>query len=440
MHDEIARFAPFPLVVVSRSHTIDEANEPFANWARRRADDLVGVGVAEVLGTSDETLAAALAGDNRDGIPLQLSGGGSVIIRATRISEARTIIALDPAWDVDRSPAGLTRSLGQRERDRLQLLLSASVAFANTQSERELGELLSETARRAFNASACSVHTGEAGNYTLVAGDNRLEAFWPDTSPQRGQLTVQLGRVVLIESPESGDAEMPGFGIGDTLRRAGVCSVLASPISDAEAPLGAFVLYFDQPRTFDGQAVPLAEALAQLAAQVFVRLRLEAQIRRAAMMDEVTGLPNRRLFEENMQQARATSSERAAVLFLDLDGFKSVNDTLGHAMGDTILQQVADRLRHVFRQEDSIARYGGDEFIAAFHVSDQTDAIELADRARAAIAAPFSVLPPELSLTASIGVAVAAEDHPIDGLIRLADQAMYVAKAQGGDQAIIQTA
>jgi len=438
MHDEIARFAPFPIAVISQAHVIEEVNDPFVNWAARPREELVGLMLAGLLGTSDIVLSAALTGDNRDGIPIAGGDGGAVVIRATRISGARSIIALDPAWDADRSPAGQTRALGQRERDRLQLLLSASVAFANTRNETELGELLSETARRAFNASACSVHTGEAGNYTLVAGDNLLEKVWPEAAPQRGRMTVEIGQVVLIESPEQADRSLPG--LGDTLRRAGVCSALAAPITDSGDALGALVLYFDQPRTFDAQAVPLAEALAQLAAQVFVRLRLEARLRRAAMLDEVTGLPNRRLFEENFHQAQALPTEQAAVLFLDLDGFKDVNDTLGHAMGDTVLQQVAERLRTVFRQEDSIARYGGDEFIAAFHVSEPSDAVELADRARAAIAEPFAQLPRELAITASIGVSVAPVDYPIDRLIRLADQAMYTAKNQGGDQAVIRLA
>jgi diguanylate cyclase (GGDEF)-like protein len=219
-----------------------------------------------------------------------------------------------------------------------------------------------------------------------------------------------------------------------------VYSVIAAPIIEDGTPFGAFACYFDQPRIFDDQAVPLAEALAQLAGQVLVRLRLEARLRRAAMLDEVTGLPNRRLFDENLQQTVRAPAEQIAVLFVDLDGFKAINDTLGHATGDAVLRDVAIRLTAVFRQEDSIARYGGDEFIAALHVADTADAIMLADRARAAIAEPFLYLPPELGITASVGIA--ATDGSVAGLsiehlIRLADQAMYAAKRSGGDQAVV---
>jgi diguanylate cyclase (GGDEF)-like protein len=333
-----------------------------------------------------------------------------------------------------------TQALGRRESERLQLLLSASVAFAKTRSEEELGELLSETARRAFNATACSVHTGEPGSYAHVAGDNMLAAVWPTDAPPRAGVTVQLGRVVTIETPEEADAIVPGIGLSEIFRRAGVFSIIGAPIIEDGTPFGAFACYFDQPRTFDDQAVPLAEALAQLAGQVLVRLRLEARLRRAAMLDEVTGLPNRRLFDENLQQTQRAPAEQIAVLFVDLDGFKAINDSLGHATGDAVLKEVATRLSAVFRQEDAIARYGGDEFIAALHVADTADAIELADRARAAIAEPFFGIPPGLNITASVGIAITDGDgagQSIDHLIRLADQAMYAAKRGGGDQSIV---
>ncbi|MET0843343.1 MAG: sensor domain-containing diguanylate cyclase, partial [Mycetocola sp.] len=420
-----------------------DANIALEVWASRPTGTLVGMTLAEVLGVDDDELAAALATGNPGGVRLPSTTHSyqetrsSIVIRAVRISEGHTIVAFDPELA---AVGDQTRALGLRESERLQLLLSASVAFANTRSEEELGELLSETARRAFNANACSVHTGEEGTYALVAGENMLAGVWPDDAPPRAGLTVQLGHVVTIETPEDADTVVPGIGLGDIFRRAGVCSVIGAPIIEDGTPFGAFACYFDQHRTFDDQAVPLAEALAQLAGQVLVRLRLEARLRRAAMLDEVTGLPNRRLFDENLQQTQPALTEQIAVLFVDLDGFKAINDTLGHSTGDAVLKEVAERLTNVFRHEDTIARYGGDEFIAALHVADTSDAIELADRARAAIARPFRGLPRELDITASVGIAVADADAAgttIDQLIRAADQAMYAAKRDGGDRAIV---
>ncbi|MEY9852245.1 diguanylate cyclase (GGDEF)-like protein [Leifsonia sp. EB41] len=440
--DEVARTQPFPRALVDRSYVIVDANMALEVWASRRSGALVGEPLATVLGVDPDELSAALATGNPGGIRLASTAHGyqetrsSVVIRAVRISGGQTIVAFDPELA---AVGERTLALGRRESDRLQLLLSASVAFAKTQTEEELGELLSETARRAFNATACSVHTGEPGSYSLVAGNNMLESVWPEDAPPRAGAAVEFGHVITIQTPAEADAFLPEISLSTIFDRAGVHAVIGAPIIEDGIPFGAFACYFDQPRAFDDQAVPLAEALAQLAGQVLVRLRLEARLRKAAMLDEVTGLPNRRLFDENLQQTERAHTDKVAVLFIDLDGFKAINDTLGHAAGDTVLKAVAERLSQTFRQEDMIARYGGDEFIAALHVADTTDALELADRARAAIAEDFAGIPPELSITASVGIAITNEvtGQSIDHLIRLADQAMYAAKRGGGDQAVV---
>lgn len=441
--EEVARMQPFPRALIDSSRVVIDSNLALEVWANREPGMLIGMPLATVLGVDDDELSAALRTGNPGGIRLDSTAHGyqetrsSVVIRAVRISGGRTIVAFDPELA---AVGEQTRALGRRESDRLQLLLSASVAFAKTRTEEELGELLSETARRAFNATACSVHTGEPGTYELVAGENLLASAWPEDAPPRAGTAVRLGRVVTIQSQAEADAVVPAIGLTSIFQRAGVHAVIAAPIIEDGIPFGAFSCYFDQPRSFDDQAVPLAEALAQLAGQVLVRLRLEARLRRAAMLDEVTGLPNRRLFDENLQQTERTHPDQIAVLFVDLDGFKAINDSLGHAAGDEVLKEVASRLTRVFRQEDMIARYGGDEFIAALHVADTSVALDLADRARAAVAEEFKGVPPELSITASVGIAITDGDvagQSIDQLIRLADQAMYAAKRGGGDQAVV---
>ena len=185
--------------------------------------------------------------------------------------------------------------------------------------------------------------------------------------------------------------------------------------------------------------MPLAEALSNQAAQAVARVRLEETLRRAAMHDEVTGLPNRRLVEEDVTRTLLPEYPALSVIFIDLDGFKAVNDRLGHAAGDALLREVGVRLRAVIRAHDVLGRFGGDEFIAVAAVESPGDASALADRIRVAIAEPYADLPEDLRITASVGVVTVPNDGaPImDQLVRAADHAMYEAKMAGGDRIVV---
>ncbi len=165
------------------------------------------------------------------------------------------------------------------------------------------------------------------------------------------------------------------------------------------------------------------------------RCQAEERIAHLAHHDALTGLPNRVLFRERMDGAiaRARFGEGFAVLCLDLDRFKEVNDALGHPVGDALLCAVADRLRAELRDTDTLARLGGDEFALIQSCADQPgDATALARRLVEAVAAPFQIDGHQISVGTSIGVALAPGDglHP-DALLRAADMALYRAKADG---------
>ena len=224
----------------------------------------------------------------------------------------------------------------------------------------------------------------------------------------------------------------------EVFRRAGIHAAIAAPLAYDGGPIGAFICYFDHPRDFDDEAVPLAEALADQAAQAITRVRLETTLRRDSMIDATTGLPSRRLFEDEAMLSLAGDVTAVCVLFIDLDGFKAVNDKLGHAAGDLLLGQVGQRLKSLVREGDSIGRFGGDEFIAVAAVHDESEGRALAERIRGAIERPFAGMPDDLAVTASIGLVVAfspqAREYTLDYLIRAADHAMYEAKSAGGNR------
>lgn len=164
----------------------------------------------------------------------------------------------------------------------------------------------------------------------------------------------------------------------------------------------------------------------------------QRKIRHLAHHDSLTGLPNRFLFEDRLQHSitQATRSEQPCVLlFLDIDGFKVINDTLGHAVGDDLLREIGHRLRRTLRDSDTVARLGGDEFVILADGTAPPDAAGLARKILTQLRQPYEVAGELLAVTGSIGIAV-YPDNGANGqaLMRAADMAMYTAKADGRDR------
>jgi diguanylate cyclase (GGDEF)-like protein/PAS domain S-box-containing protein len=167
------------------------------------------------------------------------------------------------------------------------------------------------------------------------------------------------------------------------------------------------------------------------------RKRMEVELERLALYDPLTGLPNRALFGDRLRHvlARRGRETATAVYFLDLDRFKRINDSLGHGAGDEVLREVAERLSAVVRPEDTVARFGGDEFtVLCESVGGVLEAVSIADRLQRPLRQPLRAGGAELRLSASIGVALVEADDNGDGqhLIEDADAAMYRAKERGG--------
>jgi diguanylate cyclase (GGDEF)-like protein len=189
-------------------------------------------------------------------------------------------------------------------------------------------------------------------------------------------------------------------------------------------------------RRVDERTAKLFEANRQLELEMIHRERSQAKIRYLAHYDALTGLPNRVLFREQLEEAFARSKqsgETLAILFLDLDGFKSVNDTLGHSIGDALLKSIADRLRDSLGETDRIARLGGDEF-AVVQVSGEQPASAAALGAKLIELASRSCVIDghQLEIGASVGIAVSIGGNvDPEQLLKSADLAMYSAKADG---------
>jgi c-di-GMP-specific phosphodiesterase len=208
-------------------------------------------------------------------------------------------------------------------------------------------------------------------------------------------------------------------------------SAWSQPLRAADGEvLGTFALYRDHVHRPDADEIAFVTAAAQLGALAIERDRSDRALEVAATVDELTGLPNRRVLLQQLQQRLDTTPTSVAVLFLDVDQFKLINDSLGHPAGDLVLVELADRLRSTIPQDHLIARFGGDEFVVVIGTGRRAVVDDVADRVEAAMVQPFPTPGGEYVLGASMGMAVADGDADAHSLIRDADTAMYAAKAR----------
>ena len=236
------------------------------------------------------------------------------------------------------------------------------------------------------------------------------------------------------DGPDAWDAEAAGTTSRHRHRRitvqthSGATHALAVKISPSMPYFGSVELrQLDQLADMVGLAIERCEMAEQMAFQ--------------ASHDGLTGLANRNMFMERLDEAmRHVGRRRAAlaVLFIDLDRFKLVNDRADHTAGDRVLREMADRLTAMTRGVDLVARFGGDEFVAFAEVDHEADALDMAERIRTGLSAPVALDGGHLAVTASVGVVVTTDGSTSPAaLLRDADNAMYEAKRSGRDQVVV---
>jgi diguanylate cyclase (GGDEF)-like protein len=292
-----------------------------------------------------------------------------------------------------------------------------------------------------------------AAGVTLISPglDPRYIAASSGSALRFEQLQTELGEGPCVAAYHSGEAisapdlryeeRFPGF-----TRRAldaGLLAVFTFPLRHGDVQLGALDLYRDTPGPLSTGSLRAAQTLADVAAAYLINAQARAdlqdasdQSRKAALHDPLTGLPNRALILERLDHAflrGRRTGKTSALFFIDLDDFKTVNDTFGHRVGDELLVAVAERLTGVLRPGDTLARLSGDEFlILCEDLNDRSQADAIALRAHAVMAEPFVLVGTELTISASIGIAFTGRgDDAPEQLIHDADVAMYREKHRG---------
>jgi diguanylate cyclase (GGDEF)-like protein/PAS domain S-box-containing protein len=313
------------------------------------------------------------------------------------------------------------------EFDRTEAMLVAAYDVTERQRAQEAARVAEEKYRAIFDQAVVGIfqHTSDGRPlnvnraFAKMHGYDSPEQLLAEVSDAAGQLFVEPERMAEIvrAALETGIVRGAEVELYRRDRSRFWVMVNLRAVKDSSGAL----------RLFEGTAEDITD-----------RKAAEAQVKFLAYHDALTGLPNRMLFMDRLENALAGARRKpakAAVLFLDLDRFKYVNDSLGHSAGDEMLQEIAARLRQCLREEDTVARVGGDEFLIMLReVASREEVEAAAGRIREWVTRSFTIQSHSLSTSCSIGISLYPEDGA-DGetLIRKADAAMYAAKENGSN-------
>ncbi len=346
-------------------------------------------------------------------------------------------------------PSSFSSPVKLAERLETIVALHRAVEGAEFDVEGVVLEIL-ERARILLGATAASagVIEGEKIVYRYRTGPGRHSD--PITTPRNVSLSgicARTGEVVYCEDSER-DSRVDRIAC----RKQGLRSMIIVPLRHRQQVVGVLNVNSPEVCAFNGNDVRSVELTAgaisvayghavdvaskrklleELEGTVRALRNSEAKLSHQALHDPLTGLPNRTLFIDRLRTALAQRSDpEVAVLFIDLDGFKPVNDSLGHEAGDLLLAEAARRIQQVLRENDTAARLGGDEFaVICRDAPGALAATHVAERLLEVLESPFKVGTNDVCVSASIGIA--AHEGPAETLLRDADIAMYCAKAAG---------
>ena len=321
---------------------------------------------------------------------------------------------------------------------RIRVLQNASKVLTGATTDTALAYQLTKIIREAFAASNVSMYLLSAeGKLDLTSGNPALGLLdlsgdGPATVLARTEGTMILSRA---------DPMAKSSGLAEVMRSARVETLVSVPLSEEASPLGVLISSFARSRSFEADDIGLYEALARQSAQVLTRIHLHQRLERLTLIDQLTGLASRRLIQQRLSDAVTLSRlnrRSIALLLIDLDGFKLINDELGHATGDSVLSEIGARLSSVVRHGDLVSRLGGDEFVVLCEDVKPEEVDRVVERLHAALREPLTGRASPKRVTGSIGTILylgGVPDHiPPDLILEQADEAMYRSKRAGKNQ------
>ena len=454
--------SPCGLLTTTPDGIVTHVNGTFLAWTGYRSDEVIGRPFVSLLDRGGQLFhetrylpSLRLRGEVRE-ISLNVVRADGAILPALVNSVSETdadgsVTAVHSAVFDSTERQDYERQLLEARRTaeaselRLRALQNASAVFGAASDEEQLAAAIAASAADAFSAARVAVTLlDDAGRVQHVAGDGPVEVLGPviaDAADSLGR-----GEVLVVQRATSAPACRPWSLDPSVLDRERIATATVVALLDGPAVIGTVSCFHSRARVVDDVQLELHQALARQAAQALIRIRLQQQLEAIAHFDPLTGLANRIVLRSHIADVLRRGGARQqpmALVFLDLDGFKAINDEVDHSAGDDVLRAVADRLRASVRREDVVGRYGGDEFIVVCENADETAATAIAERIRMALAEPLATPLLPGGLTASIGAAVHLPSDPPElvalDVFRVADRAMYRSKRGGKDRVTVLT-
>ncbi len=416
---------------------------------------LFGTSFKEIIGRSDtHLLSNGTAGKITEEDRRVMSTGESRTFEevVTTDERTRTFLSTKGPWRNHQGEiiglVGISRDITERKEAEISLRAhdrqQAALAELGQQALAGLDfyTLLDKTAVRvadALETEYCKILELLPDGKTLLLragfgwkeGLIRIATLAANAESQGGYTLLEKGPVVVEDLRTETRFTAPSL-----LREHGAVSGISVVIPGASRPFGTLAVHSKDRRSFAQEEIRFLQVVANMLATAIARRRAEEMIQHQAYYDALTGLPNRSLMENHLSLALARADrhdDMVALMFLDLDCFKEINDTLGHLAGDQLLKAVSERLSTCVREGDTFARIGGDEFTVLLPEIDSIEKVtRVAERILGAFTPPFRLTRHELRVSASIGIALYPKSgHDAETLLRNADTALYRAKKQG---------
>jgi len=357
------------------------------------------------------------------------------------------IICAQQVADVAALLISRTRLYDETQR-RASLLEQMAEQFSRLTSDLRKTTLLPaivESARGLLKAERAALHMIQKTSrkmhceFSVGLSDDYLDylAYLFDESPEAQALNSQ--NYLLVPDVQRDSRTTPILGL---IAREKFMAYAVFALDAPDGNLGTLSLYWDQPHAISSEEVAVGCLFAKRAGVLLQNVRLYERVSEEALTDILTNLPNRRYIDQRLAEESQRSDRYGhpyVLLMIDLDGFKSINDSFGHPIGDSVLKQVSDSLQRVLRSTDTLTRYGGDEFAIILPETSLEEAILVAEKLQATLASTRLHLPNETQrfISGCMGLA----SYPLDAnssteLVKVADKRMYDAKRKGGDSII----